>query len=1283
MKAKSLILLSLIAGLTLLVPGETHAWAAQAVPVRSSIEGYVLRSIESKGEWSATVPGQAQAMEALQSAPVMFIENVGQFADGARFQVRGGDHAVWLADDALWVVFMKQPDQKARGAGDNRVSTLFSLRLVSPSPWKGVNLKLSFPGASPRPHLEPFNRLDTHISYFTGDDPKQWYTDVPVWGGVRYLDIYPGLDLEITSQNGRLVQRLVVREDSAALQLGTMHLWVEGADTLTLDSDHMHLMTPVGEFTLPLLSVKGAVVDSQPVPLNVARGIFQVTSPLSQPRPSRLFVSPQDNPSALLYSTFLGGNDSDIGTSIAVGADGMAYVTGHTSSPDFPTTPGAFDTAYAPHNYDVFVAKLNAAGSGLEYATFLGGADGDFDSSIAVDRAGMAYVTGQTRSSDFPSTPDAFDKTCGTDGNCNSDGYHRYEDAFIVKLNATGSALQYATFLGGEANDISQYIAIGEDGAVFVTGYTVSSDFPFTPNAFDKTCGTDGNCNGGRYDDAFIVKLNAAGSALQYATFLGGEAGDLGQCITIDKDGAAFVTGHTLSPDFPLTPDAFDKTCGTDGNCNGPYSDIFVVKLDPTGSALDYATFLGGSDDDWGNAIVLDATGAAYVTGCTVSSDFPTTPGAFDIVCSSGSNCESPHGDAFVAKLNPAGSALSYSTFLGGSRADTGRAIAVDATGAAYVTGGTQSSGFPTVPGSFDTTYNGGDADVFVVRLNATGSALQYATFLGGSGQESGSAVAVDGAGVVYITGDTGSLNFPVTPDAFDTTYNNDWDAFITKLTVGGAFLDLPVSYSNFAQAAQGNVDGSGPRRVSSWFDHTYPNYGMNCDATIWSSRHYTGCARTNRDTCDTGVSCYDGHNGIDFQSLSPSEQVFAAAPGTVINIVTTCQKGKPTCGGRYGNQVWIDHHNRYATLYAHLEMVSVTAGMKITDTISQPLGVMGETGSSKGVHLHFGTYYDQNGDGQWMQDEVVDPYGWDERSGPDLWSVRSHYLWKHPLWTLDTGDSSGTVISSPSGNVSVTIPAGALTSTVTLELWDTPPVAEPLAQLRTTGHSFWLRVLQWLTGNNASLNTLTDDSGFSQPITVSVTYGVTEVLHLNSNQLTVYHWDDTDNTWEALTTTMDIKKSQAIAQTTEIGSFDLQAPLLCPTDSQEPDDSYDAARAVPLDGTPVSRLFDIAQDEDWFHLEAVAGRSYVVQTSNLAVGVDTIVEVYDLDGVTLLASDDNSGGGWTSYLEWQAPLDGIHFVRVTQASGSICGCDATYELSVKQIPQLYLPLVVCNWSTR
>jgi len=335
----------------------------------------------------------------------------------------------------------------------------------------------------------------------------------------------------------------------------------------------------------------------------------------------------------------------------------------------------------------------------------------------------------------------------------------------VSKLNAAGTALAYSTFLGGSDWDVGYGIAVDGAGQAYVTGDTGSTDFPTTPGAWDTTY------NG---LDVFVSKLNTAGTALAYSTFLGGSNSDQGFGIAVDGAGRAYVTGDTYSSDFPTTVGAWDRTH------NGGTYDAFVSKLNAAGTALAYSTFLGGSDWDWGNDIAVDGAGQAFITGGTDSTGFPTTAGAWDRTYNGGTY------DAFVSKLNGAGTALLYSTFLGGNDYDWGPAIAVDGAGQAYVTGMTGSIDFPTTAGTWDTIYNGSTYDAFVSKLNAAGTALAYSTFLGGSNWDYGFGIAVDGAGQAYVTGWTSSTDFPTTPGAFDTTHNGTTDVFVSKLALGG-----------------------------------------------------------------------------------------------------------------------------------------------------------------------------------------------------------------------------------------------------------------------------------------------------------------------------------------------------------------------------------------------------------------------------------------------------------------------------------------------------------------
>ncbi|MCX6029592.1 MAG: SBBP repeat-containing protein, partial [Chloroflexi bacterium] len=463
--------------------------------------------------------------QTVRSSPVMFIENVGQFAEDARFQVRGGDGTMWLAEDALWITIMAL-SEAARPDRDPRAGLPTAQPLAAPeTPRTGVNIRLSFPGANAHPRLEAFDRLDTVVSYFLGNDPAQWRPDVPVWGGVRYVDLYPGVDLEITGEGGQMVQRLAVRPGA---DLSAVRLLVEGADAVALDGDALRLSTAAGEFTIPLLQIEKSSGAAAVQPRGALA--FDVAAPFAPAHSNRQSAianlqSPADSPADLPYATFLGDSSDDEGSGIAVDGAGSAYVTGYTLSSDFPTTPGAFDSSFNGGSYDAFVVKLNPAGSGLAYATFLGGSSDDFGSSIAVDGAGSAYVTGDTNSSDFPTTPGDFDTS-----------YNGGDDAFAVKLNPTGSALAYAIFLGGSGDDYGNAIAVDAAGSAYVMGSPSSSDLPTTPGAFD-TSYTGGGI------DAFVVKLNPAGSGLAYATFLGGSGDDWGRAIAVDAAGSAYVTG--------------------------------------------------------------------------------------------------------------------------------------------------------------------------------------------------------------------------------------------------------------------------------------------------------------------------------------------------------------------------------------------------------------------------------------------------------------------------------------------------------------------------------------------------------------------------------------------------------------------------------------------------------------------------------------------------------------------------------------------------------------------
>ena len=649
----------------------------------------------------------------------------------------------------------KSPDGPASGEKDTE-SSGFGNKLEKALRENPVAVvRMALVGGKRQADMVGQDQLPGRSHYFIGSDPSQWWTNIPQYGKVVAKQVYPGIDLVYYGDQGQLKYDFHVASGGDP---NVIMLAFEGVDQLEItDKGDLALHTPAGAVLhqKPLIyqdidgvkkTVEGDYIFKSQSEVGFQLGPYDVSKPLiidpvlsystylggsDEDRGGGIAVDATGNAyltghtisanfptanayqasstgveafvtkvnaegSALIYSTYLGGGVTDEGYAIAVDAAGSAYVTGYTGSGNFPTVNPVQDSPGGMGlGGDTFVTKLNAAGSALEYSTFLGGSIWDQGNGIAVDAAGNAFVTGRTHSNDFPTTGGAPQTVFGGDF-----------DAFVTKLNATGSALDYSTYLGGLDREEGRGIAVDGTGNAYVTGTTSSMNFPIAGTPFQGAL--SGN------SDSFVTKLNASGSAFDYSTYLGGLEEDGGNGIAVDGTGNAYVTGSTGSSKFPIAGIPFQGTL--DG-----YSDAFVTKLDPSGSGLVYSTLLGGSGGESGNGIVVDSSENVYVIGRTSSTDFPLASPFQPII---GGLPEGPAtiADAFVAKIKAGGSSLIYSSFLGGNGSDSGEAIAVDAAGNAYLTGetrsllGATSSEFPVV-NAIQTDYGGDFNDAFVAKV--------------------------------------------------------------------------------------------------------------------------------------------------------------------------------------------------------------------------------------------------------------------------------------------------------------------------------------------------------------------------------------------------------------------------------------------------------------------------------------------------------------------------------------------------------------------------------------
>jgi hypothetical protein len=639
--------------------------------------------------------------------PLGFEANRGQAASDVKFVGRGPGFGILLkADQAIFALTKQVPAVGHSSESDLNDSSKSSL----------IAMKLK--GANSTPFLCGVEPQSARANYFIGDDSSKWLRDVDTYECVAYSNVYRGIDLTFYRERTQLEYDFTLAPgvDPHEIRLG-----FEGATYAKLGANgDLILGTPAGELrnNRPV-----AYQESDGARTEIAASFKQLDDGSigfevgEYDHTRRLVIDP-----VLVYSTYVGGSASDFGRGIVADSTGNAYVVGDSNSSDF-----LFRSSLT--NSDVFVGKLNPSGSFLSYF-FFGGTKNDTATGLTVDSMGNVYVCGSTESSDFPRLGPLGGALKGT------------SDAFAIKLvpepDQSSLIFEYSSLIGGSGDENSVSIAVDSAGSAYLTGRTTSTDFP--------TVSPIQAAFGGGASDAFVSKLAANGGSLIYSTYLGGSgdedsAGKTG--ISVDSSGNAYIVGDTLSTNFPTKAPLQAAKNGSAATTDG-----FVAKINPTGSGFVYSTYLGGMNDDSALAVASDQTGNAYVAGRTKSASFTG---------SSTTRTANGTADAFVAKLNASGSAISYLTFIGGTGDDSANAIAIDSSGNATIAGNA-GDGLTTVK-SIQASFKGGADDALVATLNSSGS-VTFSTYLGGSGDDVALGVGLDSNGLIYVTGFTDSLDF-------------------------------------------------------------------------------------------------------------------------------------------------------------------------------------------------------------------------------------------------------------------------------------------------------------------------------------------------------------------------------------------------------------------------------------------------------------------------------------------------------------------------------------------
>lgn len=738
----------------------------------------------------AVVAGNKREVEhLLNELPVSFRKNMGQWNSNILYQGNspGWDANVYFLKNGLSFGFKRPgspPQIEEEDAPENIEFLVWNLH---------------FKNALQNISVEASGEVNSNTNYLYGSDLSQHKTNVPDFRMIKYINVYQNIDIRYYSTGQELKHDFIVKGGG---NISSIEIELEGIKNISLNEKGQLLIHTLWGTLVEEIPESYQYINNKKINKSISyRIINETTYGFSINEKYNHNAELVIDPVNLLWSTFVGGNLSNGNgylRDIAVDAAGNVYATGwYTAS--FPVTAGAYNMSFSGGSgiisavcSDAFVFKLNASGTALLYATYIGGANNEEGGGIAINSAGEAYITGYTKSSGFPVTAGAYDVTYNGAGN--------YHDAFFLKLNGAGSALLYSTFLGGSLhNDNGNAVCINSSGDAVIAGNTSSANFPVTAGAYQVA-------HGGA-SDVFICQISPSGNGpadLIYSTFIGGSAAENAYGLKLTSAGEPVACGYSQSLNFPVTT-------GSPLLTHSGSNDAVLIKLNSSGSQLLYSTYLGGTEAEIAKDVFIDNTGHVYLTGYTASPDFPVTQGAYDTSHNGGSARTVIKSDVFVTKVNLQGNGMAdilYSTFVGGTENEGGSGIAVNNKGEVFVSGTTSSPDFPVTSCAYDLSYNAtaasnGSQDLFLIKLNSTFSYLQYGTFIGGLDADyADPQVELFGEckDQVYLSTTSHSTNFPTTAGVFQPVkLNTTWDqpAILTfKAETATGFTDSLVSTS-------------------------------------------------------------------------------------------------------------------------------------------------------------------------------------------------------------------------------------------------------------------------------------------------------------------------------------------------------------------------------------------------------------------------------------------------------------------------------------------------------